>query len=284
MPSSSRRMPCSIFAWSNRSPVTCWNPTRERADPGCRRASTRSVSSPARGSSLVSSCRLIHTHGRPSFAHGSTSWKSDAATCDVPRPVGTRLAEERLPVAEGRLVAPDVGGHDPQVDRDADREQRRVEQIGVGVRQDRRASTLGHAALRAPGGTSGKTGHAGSEIGERVPVVVGEIEPAILGHLGERLRHHLPVGDAPSGLDLGLDPVVAAASASDRLRSARSSRASRGSRSASRRAFRSSRRSPSGRSSASLREECGCAAATYAGASPGPPIGGRAGVSFGSGR
>ena len=38
------------------------------------------VSSPARGRSLTSSWRLIHTHGNPSAAHGCTSWKSDAAT------------------------------------------------------------------------------------------------------------------------------------------------------------------------------------------------------------
>ena len=55
---------------------------------------------------------------------------------DVARAVGLGLPEERLPVSERRLVRADVGRHDAQIDRHADRGERRVQEVGVGVRQD----------------------------------------------------------------------------------------------------------------------------------------------------
>src|ERR671922_5970 len=52
---------------------------RSRCYPGTNASradgsAARSRSSPARGRSLDSPRRLIHTHGSPTFAHGSTSW------------------------------------------------------------------------------------------------------------------------------------------------------------------------------------------------------------------
>ena len=139
IPSRIMRTPCSIFSSSKRSSsiaVRCYpspdgtSPSRTSARPSML------VSSPARGRSLTSSWRLIHTHGNPSCGARLDVVEERRRHVHVMRAVGPGLPEERLPVTERRLVRTDVGRHDTEIHRHPDRGERRVEEVGVGVRQD----------------------------------------------------------------------------------------------------------------------------------------------------
>ena len=129
--------------------------------------SERSGSVAERGTVLVSRSRSIQIAGSPSFAHGSMSWNSEAATC-VAGALGARPPEERLPVAERRLVRADVGRHHRLVHGHADH--LRIDASSrSGSVFDRIASRhpLQWRSLSAPG-TSVKTGHEGERPGQGV--------------------------------------------------------------------------------------------------------------------
>src|SRR5437762_3033013 len=102
----------------------------------------RSTSSARCGSSVVSARRLIQTALIPILAAGSMSWKRLAATCTWPAGVGAGLQIEAAPMPRGGLVGASLGGGDRELERNADCGDRRREQVGIGVGEDRQLPTL----------------------------------------------------------------------------------------------------------------------------------------------
>ena len=134
---------------------------------------------------------------------------------------------ERVPVIVCRLVRPDLGCDDREVERDADRLDRRLDEVTVRVREDSEQPAAAARLLELVPG-----------LGEHRPVRQRFGRIGIHAQTARRLAEHVAV--APSGLlglDNGLELVVAARGATRPRAPGRSPRSSR-------RACRSSRTSP----------------------------------------
>src|SRR5436305_2314568 len=117
--------------------------------------------------------------------------------------------EELLPVTVRRLVRADLARHDLELERDTDGPLRRLDEVAVGVREDRELPTAlagllerrPHLRKRAPAREGGA---------ERAAVLRVEGELGVVRDALERLRQHLVVAEPRLvGLDRGLDLVVA---------------------------------------------------------------------------
>src|SRR5207244_746844 len=129
------------------------------------------------------------------------------ADVDVATLRRARPGEELLPVPRRRLVRADLARHDLQLERDADRPLRRLDEVAVGVRQDRElpATRPGllecrpHLRERAPARERGA---------ERAAVLRVEWQLGIVRDPLERLRQHLVIAETGLvGLDRRLDLV-----------------------------------------------------------------------------
>jgi hypothetical protein len=138
----------------------------------------------------------------------------EEARCDVDVrvAVGCRVLEEALPVRVRRLVGADVLRHYREVDRDAKVPLRRLDQVTVGVREEREHPTA-VAELGERGRHVEERRPVRQCLRERVGLALGDLDALVLGQPLERECEHLAVGVERLGLglrfDLRLELVVA---------------------------------------------------------------------------
>ena len=166
---------------------------------------------------------------------------------DVVRAVGPGLLAEHLPVALGRLVRADLGGDDHSLKGDADGDHRGVDQVAIGVGEDRELPAA-VARFGERGGHIVEDGPRRKRASERAGLSFGESQTLLFRETLESEREYFAIGGAwLRRLNLGLDLVEAGEQTVGVLDAEHFSSWAPIPRS-SPRAFRSNRTSPSARS------------------------------------